>query len=75
MSFTITYDYPAHHGFARVPWPLSQDVAAEVQRFARERAPTLPSGRYRLRAAGYEMPVRVDHARETVLVLHVYAVR
>jgi hypothetical protein len=72
MTFSVEYDFPALHTFMRIPWPLSQDVDAAVFRFTREHAPSLPSGVYRIRAAGYAMGLCVDARRGTVLVLYLY---
>ena len=71
MSFRIEYDFPARWAFDRIPWPRSATVDAIVQRFARERAPSLASRAYPLRGGGYRIAVRVDLPSRTVLVLHI----
>ncbi len=73
MSFAVLWDYPAevvllHH----VPWPTSSHVAMTIQRYARERAPHLPTGERRFVAAGYRVGVRIDEKARTVLVLYLY---
>jgi hypothetical protein len=76
MIFAVDWDFPARTFLLnRILWPASGDVAAEVHRFATTRAPSLPSGPYRFRAAGHLLDVRVDQRRGTVLVLGIYRVR
>jgi len=70
MSLAVVWDFPALTSFKEIPWPTSEKVAEAVYRFACR--PNLPAGRHSIRAAGYEVPVRVDHTLGTVLVLHVY---
>ncbi|MFO0756417.1 MAG: hypothetical protein U0359_07995 [Byssovorax sp.] len=75
MSFTIEWDYPARALFEDVPWPTSETVDAAVLRFARDHAPSLPSGPYRFCSAGYAIAVRSDRSAGTVLVLYVHRLR
>jgi hypothetical protein len=73
MSFTVEWAWPARRMLLeRLPWPASSDVAIAVHRFARERAPHLHAGRHGLRAAGYDVGMRVNDATRTVLVLYIY---
>ncbi len=73
MTFSVEWDHPARTLLLQhIPWPASGDVAAAVHRFARERAPRLASGRHGVRAAGYDVVVRVDAATRTVLVLYLF---
>jgi hypothetical protein len=71
MSVEVVWDFPALAAFYEVPWPASADVDAAVLRFAEGRAKRMESGRYRIRAAGYEVAVRLDRRAGTVLVLYV----
>lgn len=73
MSLDIQWDHPARVVLLeQIAWPTSAAVAHAVHRFAALRAPGLPSGRYGVRAAGYELALRVDHVAGVVLVLHLY---
>jgi hypothetical protein len=72
MSFQWGWNWPALVRFYEIPWPASEKVDAAVLRFARERAPGLPSAEYRFTAAGYAVRVRVDAKERTVIVLYVF---
>jgi transglutaminase-like putative cysteine protease len=76
MTVIVDWDHPArvvllHH----LHWTTSSDVAMAVHRWAEVHAPRLPSGRYAIRAAGYEAMVRLDREAGSVLVLYLYRQR
>ena len=75
MTFEIGWDFPARAALERIPWPTSGTIAGEVHRFVATLAPSLPSGPYHFRKAGYLIAVRLDQSLGTVLVLGVYRVR
>ena len=74
MSLGIDWTYSALAALTRIHWRTASDVDGAVQRFARSRALRLPSGRYHVRAQGYEIRVQVNHAIGTVLVLYFYQI-
>jgi hypothetical protein len=75
MSLTVDWELRARATIVdHLAWPASRDVAAEVARFAATLAPSLPSGAYRFRRAGYLVQLRVDRTLRSVLVLGIYRV-
>jgi hypothetical protein len=73
MAVIVDWDHPARAVLLQhMHWRTSSDLAMAVHRFAEVHAPRLPSGRYAIRAAGYEAMVRLDYEAGSVLVLHVY---
>ena len=71
MTFRWAWSWPALTAFYDLHVHTATAVDRAVLDFTRDRAPHLPSGRYRLVAGGCAIRVRVDATFRTVLVLYV----